>query len=46
MTPEVNAAAWALRPDYVAVSFVARGCRNDVSSAQARVVSVDAPRPA
>ena len=46
MTPEVNAAVWALRPDYVAVSIVARGCRNEVSSAPARIVSVDAPRPA
>ncbi len=46
MTPEVNAAVWALRPDYVAVSIVARGCRNEASSAPARIVSVDAPRPA
>jgi hypothetical protein len=46
MTPEVNAAVWALRPDYVAVSIVARGCRNEVSSAPTRIVSVGAPRPA
>ncbi len=46
MTPEVNAAVWALRPDYVAVSIVARGCRNEVGSTLARIVSVDAPRPA
>jgi DNA/RNA-binding domain of Phe-tRNA-synthetase-like protein len=46
MTPEVNPAVWALRPDYVAVSIVARGCRNEVSAAPARIVSVDAPRPA
>ena len=44
MTPQVNAAVWALRPDYVAVSIVARGCRNEIGSGPARIVSVDARR--
>src|SRR5262245_24699003 len=44
MTPDVNAAVWALRPDYVALSIVARGCRNEVGSGHSRSVSADTPR--
>ena len=41
MTPEVNAAVWALRPDDVAVSIVARDeegvtCRRRMSASFAR----------
>lgn len=33
MTPEVNPAIWALRPDFVALSIVVRGGRNEPSGA-------------
>jgi DNA/RNA-binding domain of Phe-tRNA-synthetase-like protein len=46
MTPEVNAAVWALRPDYVALSIVVRGGRNEASAAHSGTVSVDMARPA
>jgi len=46
MTPEVNAAVWALRPDYVALSIVVRGGRNEASATQSSTVSADMPRPA
>jgi DNA/RNA-binding domain of Phe-tRNA-synthetase-like protein len=45
ITPEVNGSVWALRPDYVALSVVARGCRNEMSGAPAYAVSADTPRP-
>lgn len=32
MTPEVNAAIWELRPDFVALSIVVRGGRNEPSA--------------
>src|SRR5262245_39438784 len=46
MTPEVNAAVWALRPDYVALSIVVRGGRNEARAAHMRTVSANLPRPA
>jgi DNA/RNA-binding domain of Phe-tRNA-synthetase-like protein len=35
MTPEVNDAIWALRPDFVALSIVVHGGRNEVSGSHA-----------
>jgi DNA/RNA-binding domain of Phe-tRNA-synthetase-like protein len=46
MTPEVNAAVWALRPDYVALSIVVRGGRNEASAVHSGTVSANMPRPA
>jgi DNA/RNA-binding domain of Phe-tRNA-synthetase-like protein len=45
MTPEVNAAVWALRPDYVALSIVVRGGRNEASAAHSGTLSATMPRP-
>lgn len=50
MTPEVNtadidAAIWTLRPDFVALSIVVRGGRNDVSGAATAAASPATPRP-
>ncbi len=45
VTPEVNAAVWALRPDFVALSIVVRSARNAASDASIAGVSRATPRP-
>lgn len=44
-TADVDDAIWALRPDFVALSIVVRGARNDVSDASVASVSRATPRP-
>lgn len=45
MTPEVNESIWALRPDFVALSIVVRGGRNEVSGSHAAPPSRETRRP-
>jgi len=44
-TAQVDAAIWTLRPDFVALSIVVRGGRNDVSDATIAAASRATPRP-
>lgn len=46
MTPFVNEAVWALRPDFVALSIVVRGGRNETSDAGAAMQGRQIARPA
>lgn len=46
MTPHVNDDVWVLRPDFVALSIVVRGGRNEVSRARAATLLREMGRPA